>query len=153
MNEPNEIVHHLQRMLRSEGEAIGPLVERFHHPGSGPGHCRPESRPAGSPHQLRPPRRDRLRLLDGADSWMYAAGWVGIALTVLPGYAALELEGSEWALCSHWDAPTPTADPARSVGRTGQKDRHPARRKSSAATRHTDRRRPPTSGRIIPWLL
>ncbi|SDE37059.1 acetate uptake transporter family protein [Auraticoccus monumenti] len=35
--------------------------------------------------------------LDGGRTWMHAAGWVGIALAVLSGYAALalELEGSE----------------------------------------------------------
>jgi succinate-acetate transporter protein len=35
--------------------------------------------------------------IDGGTTWMHAAGWVGIALAVLSGYAALalELEGSE----------------------------------------------------------
>lgn len=35
--------------------------------------------------------------IDGGAAWMHAAGWVGIALAVLSGYAALalELEGSE----------------------------------------------------------
>lgn len=35
--------------------------------------------------------------LDGAQTWMHVAGWVGVALAVISGYAALalELEGSE----------------------------------------------------------
>jgi uncharacterized protein len=35
--------------------------------------------------------------IDGGTTWMHAAGWLGIALAVLSGYAALalELEGSE----------------------------------------------------------
>jgi hypothetical protein len=35
--------------------------------------------------------------IDGGQAWLHAAGWVGIALAVLSGYAALalELEGSE----------------------------------------------------------
>lgn len=35
--------------------------------------------------------------IDGGQAWMHAAGWVGIALAVVSGYAALalELEGSE----------------------------------------------------------
>jgi hypothetical protein len=190
MNEPNEIVHDLQRMLRSEGDAIGPLVGPFIIPARDPATAdlNPDLRTALAwPSALPEGCRSLQSLIRWIPHQTDASAWAIPALIVLTSCARLPVTGfassmGQEAGCTSPDrsaslSPSfadtrrssskaasghraaigtrrrPTADPARSVGPSGQKDRHPARRKSSAATRRTDRRRPPASGRIIPWLL